>query len=127
MAISLKALYDQVQSINTSGGIKSLNKSSTGHIEFYNGIIINWGITDIGTPPGASTVWKSYKFSKPFSSKCASVCTGDIAGQYTGKNNPVNLRNISTSGFEITIFDSFTAYYIAIGYLITNRIKGWVM
>ena len=122
MSISLKTLYDQVQSMSTSG-VKTLSKGTNGYMEFQNGFIINWGLSTQGPPPGSPDVWNSYKFSKPFSSSCTAVVTGDIAGEYNRQNNPSNLRNISKTGFELLLFDYFTVYWIAIGYLITNSIR----
>ena len=115
MSISLKVLYDQVQGISTSG-VKTLSKGTNGYMEFQNGFIINWGISNKGPNPGASTIWNSYNFSKPFSVACVGIVTGDLAGHPEKQNNPVSLRNVKTTGFDLLLYDSFTAYWIAIGY-----------
>ena len=118
MSISLKALYDQVQSIKTSGlNVTSISLGTNGWCFFSNGLQICWG-----GPAGPKVT-----YPKAFTTATLNVITG--AGNNVSNNFcDSNPTSVSKTGFSMYWNDSRNKVrYIAIGYLITNRFLGWVM
>lgn len=106
MSISLKSLYDQVQSIKNSGlTVTSKNINfNRGHIKFSDGLTINYGV-------GANVT-----YSTPFSNTNYAL----VIGPYGNKDQSLNdfrITSRTTSGFRLTYYSSdYSSRYIAIGY-----------
>ena len=117
MAISLKALYDQVQNIKNSGlSVVSKNVNfNRGHIKFSDGLIINYG------------TGSNVTYSTPFSNTNYALVIGPY-GNMDQSLQDFSLSSLTSTGYRLRYTDSrYSGRYIAIGYLITNRLKGWVM
>ena len=115
MSISLKSLYDQVQSMKTSGiHVTSYSKGKKGHIFFDNGFQINWN--------SAQQTSITETFSKAFTNTCNCVTIGTTWTDQQDMNQSV-VTSLTKNGFRwVTTLPGLTFHYIAIGYLITNRL-----
>ena len=114
MSISLKALYDQVQSIKTSGlNVTSISLGTNGWCFFSNGLQICWG-----GPAGPSVT-----YPKAFTTATLNVITG--AGNNVSNNlHDTNPITVTKAGFKMYWNNSNNKVrYIAIGYLISNSIR----
>ena len=119
MSISLKALYDQVQNIETLSGIKSISLNQLGYIEFSNGLIINWG----NTPNANNGKDITTKFAKAFTKTCYAITCGNYYGKPSAEWNAITIKSFNTTQFVTVHYDGYAAHWIAIGYLITNSIR----
>lgn len=115
MAISLKALYDQVQSISLSG-VKSVSKSKSGYMEFHNGVILNWGETELGSWGGSAPNTPTYNFAKPFPNAVIGAYVGEKYNRQHGNYNPVCITQLTTTSISFQLYERFSGYWIAIGY-----------
>lgn len=115
MSISLKALYDQVQSIsNKSIAVEYMDNGTKGYAN----------IGELQIRFGRKGNVTSETFLKPFSTKCICVCNANNASA-GNDNSDTQVTSYNVSGFSTK--RSYASNYIAIGYLITNRLLGWVM
>ena len=120
MAISLKALYDQVQGIKKSGfNVTEWNKSSSGYITFSNGLILNYG----------QVYNKNVTFAKAFPNTCIQVIVSPYtSGGITKFGDHWCVDSLTKTGLRLrSDQNNCGCRWLAIGYLVSNRIKGWVM
>lgn len=118
----IKALENK---IGSGGGIVESNMSNPGYVKFANGLIMNFGIDNIGVAN------KTVNFYKSYPNKClAVVCSPNRHDGYVSGSDCSILNNgestrvpkITNTGFSILNSWSTGCNYFAIGYLITNRL-----
>lgn len=135
MAISLNSLNSTVSSYGTritnlekkigaGGGIIESKLANPGYVKFANGLIINFGYTGVssGGTPRSVTFAKAFSTAPTFTVSMRSGGAGDA--QYNG----FIVSGVSTTSatFRNQARESSSMSWIAIGYLITNRVKNWL-
>ena len=113
MSISLKSLYDQVQSIKNTTVISEYSNANPGFIKFNNGLQICYG--KFGQT-------SRQNFAKAFSNTCVSVVAHCIYGRVVADGD-INITSIDNNGFNCAVRLNTNHTYIAIGYLISNSIR----
>ena len=109
MSISLKALYDQVQSIKTSGlSVSEWNKSNSGYILFSNGLLINYG----------ESKNRKVTFIKSYPNKVLQIVVSPHTDrQYSSYAEHYKISSLTNSGYQLATDDTYKgSRYIAIGY-----------
>ena len=103
MAISLKVLYDQVQSIKSSVSIEYQDNGTKGYAN----------IGEIQLRFGKKGNVISETFLKPFSNKCFCICNATNASS-GDDNSDTQVTSYSNAGFSTK--RAYASNYIAIGY-----------
>ena len=132
MAISLNSLNSTVSSYGTritnlekkigaGGGIIESKLTNPGYVKFANGLIINFGYT--GASSGITA--RSVTFAKPFSNVPTFTVSMRSGGSGEAQYNGFIVSGVSTTSasFRNQARESSSMSWIAIGYLITNRVK----
>lgn len=131
MAISLNSLNSTVSSygtritnlenkIGSGGGIIETNKGSTGYVKFANGLIINWGTISL-----TNNTTKYATFAKAFTTTNYRVVAQKTSAEHTN-NTPMRINARETTRFGMYAWQVYACDWIAIGYLISNRVKNWL-
>ena len=103
MAISLKALYDQVQNLSNSMSVEYHDDGTKGYANVGK-LQLRFGRKGNAT---------SETFLKPFSNKCLCVCNAmNVSGG--NDNSDTQVTSYSTTGFNTK--RAYSSNYIAIGY-----------
>lgn len=125
MAYSLKNHEDRIakleSKIGTGGGIIESSLTNPGYVKFANGFTMNWG-----SGRGSTTM----TFKKPFTTAVLAFTVGVNNSSYFAgnKSDYIHLHSAtlttikSLNGADGTL--SF--FYLAIGYLISNRILNYI-
>lgn len=126
MSISLKALYDKVNSFEASKSTWTKGSNSNGNWfkESSTGLIIQLGKINV---PTDNT--KTVTLSTSFTNTAYSVSVNSEQSEnFTEWTNGSVIYSLKTNSFVISgRTESSNRVWIAIGYLITNRLLGWVM
>lgn len=131
MAISLNSLNSTVSSygtritnlekkIGSGGGIIETNEGSTGYVKFANGLIINWGTISL-----TNNTTKYATFAKAFTTTNYRVVAQKTSAEHTN-NTPMKINAKETTRFGMYAWQVYACDWIAIGYLISNRVKNWL-
>ena len=116
MSISLKALYDQVQSIKNSGlSVSEWSKLDSGYILFNNGLLINYGASKN----------RKVTFIKQYPNKVLQIVVSPHTDRlYSSYAEHYKISSLTNSGYQLATDDTYKgSRYIAIGYLISNSIR----
>lgn len=128
MAISLNSINTRVSSleskVNSGVGITESKLANPGYVKFANGLIINFGYT--GASSG--TTARSVTFAKPFSNVPTFTVSMRSGGSGDAQYNGFIVSRVSTTSatFRNQARESSSMSWIAIGYLITYRVKNWL-
>ena len=122
MSISLKALYDKVNSFETSKSTwtKGSNSNGSWFKESSTGLLIQLGKTSMSTDDT-----KTITLPTSFASTTYSVSVNsEQSGNYTEWTNGHAIYNLNKSSFVISgRTEGCNRVWIAIGYLITNSVR----
>ena len=101
--------------VGAGGGITESSFTNPGYVKFANGLIINFGGT------GAYSV--TYK--KAFTRTTLAI---ETTMNYNGAKDIVQecVGGYSNTGFHFGATPGYLSWYIAIGYLITNRLLNYI-
>lgn len=129
MSISLKALYDKVNSFEASKSTwtSGSNGNGTWMKESSTGVIIQFG-QSANAQRDNNDIYVTFPIKFNSVKSIIKTTVGSyydtIPGVYT------SVWNVTTDGFisrASTVAKMPYYYWMAIGYLITNSIKGWVI
>ena len=132
MAISLNSLNSTVRSYGTritnlenksavgGGIIESEKLLASGYAKFANGLIINWGSISLRNN---TTCYATFPLA--FTTTRYSVVAQKTGAEHTN-NTPMKINVKEKTRFGMYAWQVWACDWIAIGYLISNRVKNWL-
>lgn len=127
MAISLNSLNSTVSSYGTritnlekkigaGGGIIASSLGASGYVKFANGVIINWGSISL---TNNTTCYATFPLA--FTTTNYRVVAQKTSAEHTN-NTPMKINAREKTRFAMYAWQVYACDWIAIGYLISNRI-----
>lgn len=127
MSISLNNHESRIKTLEnkvSSGGLSVSGTEANRLLAFDNGLKIHLGFLNASSNYTKINFIKAYTYLPAVLSQTYGVTTGQFSFDNTVKDLSVtgfNIRERSATGGE------YRQLWLAIGYLVTNRVLGWVM